>query len=439
MWAQRAAARFRLFPGIAVLAAVILTTLSPAYAGHGFNVVGFGAESLAMAGADIAVARDSAAVNINPAGLAQLERGGWSVYASPYQTVTMSHRDQYGNNERNDLDLGTSVAVSVARRLQAFPDVVVGAGLFAQGGTGIGYEDLMTRYGTRDEFSAIIGISKLVAAVGWQASEQLSLGANLGVLHAGARQKVFPDTSVIAPDPQDSFFGVRLDSGTAISPTFQLGLRYEFMPELAFAMAYTHKGKLPIKGATLTVNYEALDLGRVKYQDAELRGLAVAAALGAGLAWTPRKDLLLSLELEWLNQSSALHASRLSASRPDAELPEAFRRIDQVTALNWRDQYIYAVGVAWTASDRWILRAGLDYLRNPIPPNDMNPTFNVFQGVELTAGFTRKFSKDWAFDFAAQYQLPRDAHYSNPKLPFGSAARERFEVAIVTFSLSRSW
>lgn len=44
----------------------------PAFATNGINLIGFGAESTLMAGADIAVARDTSALNTNPVGLTQI-------------------------------------------------------------------------------------------------------------------------------------------------------------------------------------------------------------------------------------------------------------------------------------------------------------------------------------------------------------------------------
>ena len=43
-----------------------------AVASNGLNLIGYGAESVAMGGADVAVAADTLALNTNPAGIARL-------------------------------------------------------------------------------------------------------------------------------------------------------------------------------------------------------------------------------------------------------------------------------------------------------------------------------------------------------------------------------
>ena len=55
---------------------------STSHATNGINLIGFGAESTLMAGADIAVARDTSALNTNPAGLTQIHHQRFDAYGS---------------------------------------------------------------------------------------------------------------------------------------------------------------------------------------------------------------------------------------------------------------------------------------------------------------------------------------------------------------------
>lgn len=419
-----------------LLAALLLAATLPAQAGHGLNVIGFGAESLAMAGADIAVSRDSAAVNINPAGLTQLQTRAWDVYSSPFHTLRMSHSDSFGNDKRKmDAPFGALVAGSYAQPVPAVPGLVFGTGLFLQGGTGFVYEDLETKFGTRDEASSLFSVFKLASGFGWQASEKLSVGATLGISYAQARQKLFPQTS----DANAGFFGIRFDGGKTWALNGTLGLQYRATPTLMLGAAYTSKTTLDLKDASLTVNYTDLDLGRVEYQDAELRGLALPQTFGVGLAWQARPDLLLAVEFEWVDWSGALSSSRLIASQPDSAVPDAIARLDQSSPLNWRDQYAISVGLAWDWTPQTVLRAGYDHVRNPSPSENISPLLNVYQEGEITFGFGHKLPSNWLFGFAFQWQLPQKNTYTNTSLPFGEDAREDFEVVSFTFSLGRRW
>lgn len=420
-----------------LVAALLCTAAAPtAHAGHGLNVIGFGSESLGMAGTDIAISRDTAAVNINPAGLTQLQSQGWDVYVSPFYTARLSHSDSYGNDRvKVDNPLGSVAAASYAQAVAAIPGLVIGSGLFVQGGTGFVYQDLPTRFGTRDDASSLFSVFKIASGFGYRASDQLSIGATLGIAYAQGRQKLFPGTS----DADAGFFGIRFDGGERWTFNGTLGLQYRTTPELVVGAAYTSKTDLPLEGGSLTVNYEDLGLGRVKYRDAELRGLALPQTFGVGLAWRAQPEILLAAELEWVDWSDALRSSRLIASDPDGDVPEVLRQIDQTSPLNWRDQYSVSVGIAWDWTEKTVLRAGFDHVRNPSPKESSSPLLNIYQAGEITLGFGHKLPDHWLFEFAFQWQLPQYVTYTNPALPFGENARESFEVVSFTVGLGRRW
>lgn len=426
--------------------ALLLAMVPPAFAGHGLNVIGSGTESLGMAGADSAVARDTAAVNINPAGLTQLTTRSTDVSIEPFHTGQLGHSDVYGNDRNeNDIPFGVILTSSHAQPLARWPGVVAGIGLFAQGGTGFGYENMSTVFGTKDDLSSIFGVFKLAAGLGWKANEQLSLGATLGVSYASARQKLFPNTSVapVENDPDDpsddlpGFFGLRFDGGESVAPNFKLGLQYRISPTVTLGLAYNSKTRLDLDGATLKVNYESIGLGRVTYRDAKLDGFALPQEFGVGLAWQATPRWLLATELNWLDWSDALKSTRLRARKPNAPgLPEELQTVDLRQALNWRDLYAFSLGAAWTYDEKTILRVGFDRVRNPSPRETTSPLLNVFAQNEFTFGFSRTLDPKHVFGFALQYQLPESVRYTNPNLPFGPNAQERYEVIGLIFSLA---
>ena len=71
--------------------------ISSAHATNGINLIGFGAESTLMGGADIAVARDTSALNTNPAGLTQINGQVMDVFAYMLRTTDLVHKDSNGN------------------------------------------------------------------------------------------------------------------------------------------------------------------------------------------------------------------------------------------------------------------------------------------------------------------------------------------------------
>lgn len=430
----------RRLPRLLLIAALLVAISPSAFAGHGLNVIGVGTESLGMAGADFAVSRDTSAVNINPAGLTQLDRNATDASLEPFHTGRLGHSDSFGNDRNeNDVPFGVIVSASHARPLQRWPGLVFGIGLFAQGGTGFSYENMSNVFGTKDDLSSIFGVFKLATGLGWKVNERWSLGANFGLSYASARQKFFPNTSV-APDPEtfpDGFFGLRFDGGQSIAPNYKLGLQYRATPTVTLGAVYNSKITLDLDGATLTVNYESLGLGRVEYRDAELTGFALPQELGVGLGWQATPRWLIATEVNWLDWSNALKSTRLRARRPSGEtLPTELQTIDLRQDLNWKDLYAVAIGTAWMYDAKTVLRAGYDRVNNPVPRETSSPLLNVFAKNEITLGFSRVLDEHRTFGFALQWQLPETVRYTNRNLPFGENAREHYEVIGLIFSLA---
>lgn len=427
-------------------AALLIAIAPPAFAGHGLNVIGAGTESLGMAGADFAVARDSAAITINPAGLTQLKTRATDVSLEPFHTGRLGHSDAFGNDRNeNDIPFGVILTSSHAQPLARWPGLVAGVGLFAQGGTGFAYDNMPNVFGTKDDLSSIFGVFKLASGVGWKVNEHLSLGATLGISYASARQKFFPNTSVapaenMPDDPGDDlpgFYGLRFDGGESLAPNFKLGLQYRLSPAVTLGVAYQSKTSLHLTGGRLEVNYDAIGFGRVTYRDARLDGFALPQEFGAGLAWQATPRWLIATEVNWLDWSGALKSTRLHAKNPGTEgLPEALQSVTLRQTLNWEDLYAASIGTAWTWDDKTVLRAGYDYVNNPSPAPNSSPLLNIFAEHEITFGFSRVIDEHHTFGFAAQWQLPRTERYTNPNLPFGENTRAHYEVIGLIFSLA---
>ena len=420
------------FPGLRRLGLLILIMAPPAaQASNGFNLVGFGVESLGLGSADIAVARDSTAVNINPAGLTQIDSRRFDGYIVPYYSFGVAHSD--ANNAKDDIDnpFGVLTGFSYAQKALR-PDLTFGFGLFVSGGTGVTYKDLDTGLGTRDEYSAVLGVTKLATGVGWKLNDKLSLGAGLNLSYSALRQKIFPQTS--SADP--AFYGIRVDGADGLSVNGRVGLQYRPQPTLTLGLSYANATDIKLEDGTLTADFTALGLGRVKYRQADVEGFALAQELGAGVAWVFRPNWLFAGELTWLNWSDALRDASLVASRPDDPAAPATIAITQ--QLDHRGQYVIGLGIAYQWDDKTTLRGGLNIGRNPIPPSTLTPTLNLIAHGELDLGFSRKLAGGWEFGGAMQYQPYLSQRYDNPEQPFQSA-KEQYGVLAWTLQLSRSW
>lgn len=190
---------------------------SQTQAGNGLNDSGYGSESAGLAGADLAVARDTAATNTNPAGLTQIKGGKMDLLVEPFAYTGQRHRDRIGNDTGPDNMFGVILGGGYAQRIRD-TNLVAGVGLFAQGGIGFVYDDFANLFGERDDISAISGAFKLAPGLAWQVDERWSLGATLGILYSSSRQKVLPQTSTV------NFSGYRVDGLRGVSVNAKLGV-----------------------------------------------------------------------------------------------------------------------------------------------------------------------------------------------------------------------
>jgi len=405
------------------IAAALASWPVSSLATNGLNVIGFGGESVAMGGADLAVARDTTALNTNPAGLAQIGQTRVDFYGSAAYTIDVHHRDAQGHEEEVDKklffggDAGCAVPVADGR-------VAVGIGIFGQGGAGIVYDDFAAPSGMRGELSNEYGIARVTPGVALRVNDALFLGASAVITYAQNDQAFFPESPG----------GTRLEGMEAVDAGAKVGAMLRVAQRVTLGMAYTSQVDLALDGGELVVNQGPA--GKVAYRDVTLSGAGQPQELGLGIALQATETLLVSAELTWLDWSRAAKRSHLKARDPDKQGAPV---IDQETDLNWRDQYVVALGLAYDLSEHTVLRAGYNYGRNPIPDETLSPLLPNIAEHHLTAGAGHQLSDHWRIDAALEYQLPHEVTYTNPDLPFGPDAREHQEFAAVHVMVSRQW
>lgn len=404
-------------------AMVILATCSlPAYATNGFNLIGFGAESTLMGGADVAVARDPSALNTNPAGLAQIQGRMFNGFASLLRTTDLRHEDQWGNDEHASNRYTGLGGGGYAQSLESLP-CTAGVGMFAQGGAGGVFKNITTPAGNEDKFSALFGIAKLTGGLGCQVTDDLALGGSFGLVYASLEQNLYGNTAT----------GAKIEDVSTIRPTFKLGLQYKLTPRIVLAASYTGKTELPMTDGEMKVNTGS---GYITYHDVSFKGFALPREIAVGAAFRPNDDWLLSVKLNWLEWSDALTTSTLRATNPDnAAAPDVM----QTNTLNWKNQWVIATGAAYTLNDRTTLYAGYNYGRNPIPRNNSTPFIAGILEHHYTMGAAYKWNEEWTVTGGIEYDARIRVKYNNPDLPyFGNSAISN-EAIFLHFMLTRQW
>jgi long-chain fatty acid transport protein len=222
---------------------LLLALPDQALANNGLNLIGFSAEGVGMGGADVAVARDALSLGINPAGLSQLDGPRFDGLAAVAYADT-SHRDEFAGwvgNENKVLYLGNLGLAAPLPKL----GLTLGAGLFAQAGSGVEYHNLETAFGTRDDLSSIFRIGKAALGAALKIDDRLSIGVSPVVFAADLEQRLFPNTSVAGAGA--SFFGLKIDGLKAFAAGAQVGALYRITDRLALAAAYSTGSDLDLQ------------------------------------------------------------------------------------------------------------------------------------------------------------------------------------------------
>lgn len=423
--------------GLAVATMVSLGIAIPCFADNGLSLIGTGAESVGMGGADVAVARDTTALSTNPAGLSQVR--GWALdgFGAAALATDVAHVDQFGNDKFVSNRVVPLVGGGFSKELEG-TGLTLGIGLFAQAGAGNVYNGLNTPFGGTDTLRAQFGVVKFTPGIAWAVNDQFSVGASANVYYASFTQRVFPNISSFNPtNPAQSYFGTEIKGASSVQVGAKLGALWKATPSLHLGVTYTPQTDLPFNNGILIANLSALGLGTVTYHSVQLHGLALPEEIAVGAAWQATPQLLVALDVQEANYSRAIRTQTVSASNPDN--PLAPLTLNNGATLNWRNQTVIAAGIAYSTNDAARVYGGINYGRNPIPSDTLNPLLAAIGEWHLTGGFAYRLDERWNVSTAVEYLLPNRVTYDNPQLPFGPGAQERISYVAVTMMLSRRW
>lgn len=397
-----------------------------ALATNGINLIGFGTESNLMGGADTAVARDTSALNTNPAGLAQIKTNAFDGFGQLLRTTDLVHED--GLNEQHADNRYTLLAGGGYAQPLANTPCTAGIGFFTQGGAGAVFRHINTPFGTNDEMSSLFGIVKLTPGIGCQITEKLSLGATLSVVYASIEQEFFYNTST-----PPAFAGFRNKGADTVRLGFKLGAQYKLSDQWTLGASYTEKTNLPLTGGTAKFNFGTL--GVVKYDNLSIKGFALPREIAVGAAFKPSEEWLLSAKINWINWADAINDVTTTAT--DANNSLAPSSITMVSPQNWNNQMVYALGAAYTYNDKTVLYAGFNHGKNPVPDKNASPLLAATLENHVTLGFSRQLDDTWKLTSGIEFLLPKKVTYDSAL--FGNDAEVRNEGAFFHMMFSKRW
>ncbi len=423
-------------------------SLEVAYATNGTNLIGFSAVSNAMGGADTAAIVDTSAINSNPALLSQISSLKADLTFS-FMQPKLHHKDQFGNNRDGENNPFMLANLGFASRLESLPSLTWGIGIFSQGGFGTDFHDLNTAFGTKDDASSFLRYTKLAAAISYQVSDKFSIGVAPHVGYSDISLSLFPGTSFFNPGPDGIsrtaddvvFTGIEIKDNCSrnlgLGEPFgtcpwdivfgvKVGLLYEASKMISFGAAYTSPVNFNYDDGEIIFNFSDPvfgGLGRVTY-DAKIGGFKWPRQVDVGIAIRPTDRFLIALEGGWINWNM-VNTVTIKTSNPSNPLaPPTISPAPSFT-FNWKDQWIFAVGIEYEAiKERLALRAGYNYGNNPVPDENLSPLTPIILEHHITGGIGYRITKAWSFDSSLIYGIKNKVTVTNTNMPFGTNAVE---------------
>ena len=207
---------------------------------------------------------------------------------------------------------------------------------------------------------------------------------------------------------------------------------------IAFGAVYQTKTHSKFDNGDMTVNFTDHPFLKQKVRyTAEVDGFTFASQAGVGLAWRPASPWVVALDVKRYFWDDAIDTITVKGRDPNVQ--GAPSTIELPFVFNWKDQWVYALGADYRATDRLTLRAGYNHGSNPVPSGTLTPLFPATVERHASLGFGWLFGNrtyDFALERAFNKRLVNDN--TNPAVtPFGPGSC--VDHSQWTLSIGASW
>lgn len=364
-----------------VLVVLVLSLVAvPSQATNGMNMIGYGAVSSGMGGADLAVVDNAAAMNINPAGICSCE-GPQLIIGTSILRPKLLHTQATQRSSAEDNNFFLPLIAYVAPLGQR--GLTLGLGAFAQGGMGVDYSQLATPFMTTDELYSNLSYLRINPTLAWQTpNERLKLGVGINMGQANVEIRNFPDTFVAG-----LFDGFRVDHLKAIGYNIRVGFQYHWR-KLSIGGSWISRTDLKFRDGDMVFASAPNTV-----ESASLKGFNWPQQVGLGFAYSLSPAFRIAADIDWIEWSEAVDQPVLHGK--DRAL---------LFDLGWQDQWVYALGIEWLFLPNWTLRVGYNHGTSPVPEEKVATLFPAIIEDHATLGLGYSTAR-WKLDLAYEQGL----------------------------------
>ncbi|MFH1817356.1 MAG: outer membrane protein transport protein [Pseudomonadota bacterium] len=407
---------------LTALTTALALAQTSALATNGYFMTGYGFRSQGMGGVGIAYGTDSLSIVANPANIVNTGmRGDMGVGFFNAKRFVRAGSYAQDNPNINNPGFGFDGATTSLRDWFIMPEMGMtmplteslhaGIAFVPNGGGSTVYPYNYFSYNavTPDVpgKGATLGgdLMQLLVpiTVGYKINENHSVGAALDV--AAQRFRMYGLGSF---KTFSSTFGVPISSdydhltNNGFDYSYGAGIKVGYLGDFL-------EDKLSI-GLSYTSRTYMTKFDKYKGLFAEQGDFDIPANYGIGVAFKPKKNLVIAVDVSRIQWSSvAALGNRGPGTSPGLAYPGPGQNnaLGGIPSLNdsslatgndngmgfgWKDQTIYKLGVNWGVNERLQLRAGYNYGKSPIPDDQLtfNTLFPVTTDKHYSVGFTYK-------------------------------------------------
>ncbi len=344
---------------------ILFLSISTVMATDGDQMVGITAMQWARGGAIVASPVDIPSMLYNPAAIGEIGFGklgfdmSLGVLNPPRKITTV-----LGTTESNSnlyLGMGNGFAAKLSDK------IILGMAAGGVAGMGVDFPSTTLPDNPKTpmpENTSIVtkkGLLKIVPTIAFKASDKLVIGVSLQI---GQQSLALKTPAFIMPQTESYGFGGAVGMIYHILPNLQAGLSYTSKMSIS---EYKFNGTSPMGGE----GEYTMEMNSPQH-----------AAFG--LAFKPMPKLQVEADVKWYNFSDVMGEVDLKGPN-GLVLPLKF---------GWDDQIVYAVGANFKIKQGVCLRAGYNYGKTPIGPEDVDSNLGSIAVVEhhLSVGISKRWN-----------------------------------------------
>jgi long-chain fatty acid transport protein len=403
---------------LAVLAAASMPL--SAFATNGYQLIGVGAYQKSLAGAVTAAPGSAMTAVTNPAGMARIgARADFSMEAfMPERSVDFTSMG--GTSGDSAVEMYGVPAIGWTAPTSDGSDMYFGGGMFGTSGMGVDYAATGMAPGfytdPTDPTSFVaapmswegysnISFWQMAPTLAWNVDSRLSVGASLNIDYQSVafKQRVAADMdgNGSAETVMQSFDLSRGASGFGLG--LGLGLLYDVSERVTLGLNYKSKQQFDAMEYQLGFGDISNGPGAEAPAGTYKLDLDFPQQAAAGIAYHG-DALTVSADVKWIDWSDTM--DKLAVEGPGG--------MQVAMDPGWEDQTVYAIGVAYAASEKMNLRAGYNYAKAPFGEKEVSRNLILPAIVEThyTVGMDYRLNNHW--ELALHYMMVPEKTLSAP-------------------------